>query len=166
MSDLTTDAFLAALTRFVARCGVPETILSDNGTNFVGAKNELSDLFSMIQEQQTHDAVHRFSATRSIRWKFSPSRSLHFGGMWEAGVKSMKLLLLKRVGYHHLSFEELSTVLTEVEATLNSCLLMPVHSTTPDGSEILTAGHFLIGRPLLSLPTKEYLGNKICNLRR
>ena len=166
VSDLTTDAFLAALTQFVARRGVPETILSDNGTNFVGAKNELSDLFSMIQEQQTQDAVHHFSAIRSIRWKFSPSQSPHFGGMWEAGVKSMKLLLRKYVGYHHLSFEELSTVLTEVEATLNSRPLMPVHSTTPDGSEILTAGHFLIGRPLLSLPTKVYLGNKICNLRR
>ena len=97
--DFTTDAFLAALTRFVARCGVPETILSDNDTNFVGAKNELSNLFSMIQEQQTQDAVHHFSATRSIRWKFSPSRSLHFGGMWESGVKSMKLQLRKHVGY-------------------------------------------------------------------
>ena len=128
-----------------ARRGVPETISSDNGMNFVGAKNELSDLFSMIQEQQTQDAVDNFSATRSIRWKFFPSRSSHCGGMWKAGVKSMKLLLRKRVRYHHLSFEELSSVLTEMEATFNSRPLKPVHSTTPDGYEILTAGHFLIG---------------------
>ena len=48
--DLTTEAFLAALTRFVARRGVPKTILSDNGTNFVGAKNELAGLFSLLHQ--------------------------------------------------------------------------------------------------------------------
>ncbi len=65
-SDLTTEAFLAALTRFVARRGVPKTILSDNGTNFVGAKNELAGLFSLLQSKQTKDAIHNFAASRSI----------------------------------------------------------------------------------------------------
>ena len=39
--DLTTEAFLGALKRFVSRCGLPTLIQSDNGTNFVGAHKEL-----------------------------------------------------------------------------------------------------------------------------
>ncbi len=112
VSDLTAEAFLAALSRFTARRGVPDTILSDNGTNFVGAKNELAELQSMLRSQQTQDALHHFTSTCSIKWKFSPSRSPHFGGMWEAGVKAMKLLLRKFIGQHKLTFEEMVTVLT------------------------------------------------------
>ena len=111
VSDLTTEAFLATLTHFVARRGNPKTILSDIGTNFVEAKNELSDLCSMLSSKQTKDAILHFSASRSLDWKFSPSRSPHFGGMWEAGVKSMKTLLRKLVGNHRLGFEELTTIL-------------------------------------------------------
>ena len=74
--------------------------------NFVGAKNELSDLYSMLLSKETKDRIHHFSASRSLDWKFSPSRSPHFGGMWEAGVKSMKTLLRKLVGDHRLTFEE------------------------------------------------------------
>ena len=151
---------------FVARRGVPKTILSDNGTNFVGAKNELSDLYSMLQSKQSKDAIYHFSACHFIDWKFSPSRSPHFGGMWESRVKIIKTLLRKLVGGHHLTFEELTTVLTEVEATLNSRPLLPVHSTSPDGYEVITAGHFLIGRPLRSLPSRVPSTVKICNLRR
>ncbi len=54
-SDLTSEAFLATLTRFVARRGVPKTILSDNSTDFVGAQNKLSELHSMLQSKRTAD---------------------------------------------------------------------------------------------------------------
>ncbi len=55
-SHLTSEAFLATLTRFVARCGVPKTILSDNCTDFVGDKNELSEQLSMLQNKKTADS--------------------------------------------------------------------------------------------------------------
>ncbi len=163
--DLTTEAFLAVLTRFVARRGIPETIFSDNGTNLVGAKNELTELCSMLRSKKTQDAIHHFSVVRSINWRFSPSsHTLAVSG--KLGVKIMKILLLKLVGNHRLTYEEMTTVLTEVEATLNSRPLLPVHSTSPNGLEILTAGHFLIGRPLRSLPSRVSSTDKICNLRR
>ncbi len=55
-SDLTSEAFLAILTRFVARRRVPKTILSYNSTDFVGAKNELSEQRSMLQNKKTADS--------------------------------------------------------------------------------------------------------------
>jgi len=41
VTSLSTEAFLAALRRFIARRGKPRTICSHNGTNFQGAANEL-----------------------------------------------------------------------------------------------------------------------------
>ena len=43
VSDLTTEAFIAALRRFMARRGHPSMIWSDNGTNFRGANRELRE---------------------------------------------------------------------------------------------------------------------------
>ena len=46
VSDLTTEAFIACLRRFVARRGKPTNIWSDHGTNFVGAAQQLSELYA------------------------------------------------------------------------------------------------------------------------
>ena len=120
----------------------------------------------LLQAAETRDHIHHYSSQHNINWSFSPSRAHHFGGLWEAGVKSMKTLLKKIVGSHHLSFEELSTVLIEAEATLNSHPLMPVDSTPSDGTPILIPGHFLIGHPLRALPTRVDTTSKESTLRR
>ena len=165
-SDLSTsEAFLAALSRFTDRRGCPSTILSDNATNFVGANRELRDLQNLITSKSTQDQIQAFSTAHRIAWKFSPSRSPHFGGLWEAGIKNMKMVLKKIAGPHHLTFEQLCTVLTAAECTLNSRPLLPVDSTSPDGMSPLTPGHFLIGRPLRSLPTRVGTTSKLTSLR-
>ena len=41
LDDLTTDAFINALQCFIAIRGAVRQIRSDQGTNFVGAKNEM-----------------------------------------------------------------------------------------------------------------------------
>ncbi len=69
----------------------------------------------------------------------------------ESAVKSMKTHLKRILGTVKLTFEELYTVLTQIEACLNSRPLVPLPSDD-DGVEVLTPGHFLIGRPLESLP--------------
>lgn len=45
VSDLTTDAFLAAFDRFIARRGVPAHVYSDYGTNYVSAARQLKNMF-------------------------------------------------------------------------------------------------------------------------
>ncbi len=80
-----------------------------------------------------------------------PCKVPHFGGIWEAGVRQMKNLLLKTVKPHHLTPEELMTVTVEVEPMLNSRPLARTESTHTDGEEILTPGQFLIGRSLKAL---------------
>ncbi|CAI6354007.1 unnamed protein product [Macrosiphum euphorbiae] len=145
VSDLSTDAFIAALNRFVSRRGLPVNIYSDCGTNFVGAAAQLKELVNHPDNQG------RLSATIQSVWHFNPPGAPHFGGLWEAAVKSAKSLLVRIMGEHTFTLEEFNTMLCRVEAILNSRPLVP-SSTDPNEVDYLSPGHFLIGQPLLAVP--------------
>ena len=67
-------------------------------------------------------------------------------------MKSAKSLLRKLLGTLSVTVEEYATILTDVEATLNSRPLCPMNTQPEDGLDVLTPGHFLIGRSLSALP--------------
>ncbi len=73
----------------------------------------------------------------------------HFRGLWEAAVKSMELLLAKVVGPHSMLY----SVPVKIESVLNSRPLTPLDSAPDDGIEVLTPGHFLVGKALKSVPS-------------
>ena len=166
VSDLTSEAFIACLRRFVSRRGRPSLIWSDHGSNFVGASNQLKELFSFLREQKTEEDVTDFCSNQDIVWDFIPERAPHFGGLWEAAVKSFKKHLTRVVGNVRLTFEELSTVLTQIESCLNSRPLSALPSDNDDGIEPLTPGHFLIGRPLEALPNPAFSYRSLTLLKR
>ena len=113
--DLSTEAFLAALRRFVARRGRPALLMTDNGSNFVGAQRELAELYQLLSTPESTESVSQYLTDSKIEW---PARSPHFGGIWEAGVKQMKALLYKDIGTQRLTSEEFFTVLTEWKLSL------------------------------------------------
>ena len=104
VSDLTSKAFIGALRQFISCRGKPSIMWSNNGTNFVGAANELKELFAFLGEKGTQQKISEFCSSQSINWKFIPERAPHFGGLWEAAVKSSKLNLRKVVGETNLNF--------------------------------------------------------------
>ena len=152
VSDLTTEAFLACLRRFVARRGLPQEIHSDNGTNFRGAKNDLNDLYQFLKSNTTLSAINSYLLSQRIQWHCIPERASHFGDLWEAAVKSTKHHLQRIVGTQRLTYEEFSTITIQVESCLNSRPLTTLTSHSVDGISALTPGHFLIGRELRAYP--------------
>ncbi|XP_075167684.1 uncharacterized protein LOC142239804 [Haematobia irritans] len=143
-SDLSTSTFLAAFNRFVSRRGCPLHLHSDNGTTFVGASKILAKEFIQTSRQ----AVTSHYAHQNITWHFIPPGAPHMGGLWEAGVKSFKLHFKKTAGIHKYTFEEFQTLLSKIEACLNSRPISP-NSQNPSDLAALTPGHFLIGCPIL-----------------
>ncbi|XP_055527010.1 uncharacterized protein LOC129719642 [Wyeomyia smithii] len=154
VTDLTTEAFLAALKRFVARRGKPQLIMCDNATTFVGAKRELAELYHLFRSQQFQDSITKQAVKDDIDFRFIPPRSPNFGGLWEAQVKSFKNHFRKTIGLRTLNIDEMQTALAQIEAVLNSRPLTPV-SSDPNDFEALTPGHFLVHRPLTAIPEPD-----------
>lgn len=163
VSDMTSKGFLAAYKRFVARRGRCAELHSDNGTNFVGAARELTELFD--KEKSTFiPELAEYLANNGTQWKFIPPHAPNFGGIWEAGIKSTKYHLRRVIGNSTLTFEEIATVLAQIEACLNSRPLSYVEDHA--GLEVLSPGHFLVGEPLVLVPDTNYEKCNISCLRR
>ena len=150
VGDLSTASCLAAFNRFVARRRKPRRMYSDNGTNFVGSRNEIDALQAALAKKAAN-SLPSHSAATGIDWVHIPPRAPHFGGLWEAAVKSAKLHLKKVLGANVLTFEELSTVFCQVEAIMNS---RPLVQLTPDDTDYtaLTPAMLLTGADHDHLP--------------
>ncbi|XP_070854619.1 uncharacterized protein [Drosophila suzukii] len=126
----------------VRRC--PRQVQSDNGNTFVGASTTLSRDFLQAVKESVTDAYSHQQLTR----QFIPP----------GAPKSFETLFYKTTATRKYIFGELSTLLTKIEACLNSRPLSPM-SEDPTDLLALTPGHFFVGGPLLSIvePKDEYL---------
>ncbi|XP_063236126.1 uncharacterized protein LOC134538623 [Bacillus rossius redtenbacheri] len=164
-SDLSTEAFLAAYKRFIGRRGRSSDIYSDCGTNFVGAHNHLKEVQQLVSSPVHQQAITDVVSQLGITWHFNPPAAPHFGGLWEAAVKSFKTHLQKVIGEQVSTYEELYSVLVQVEATLNSRPLCPL-SSDPNDVNALTPGHFLTLEPLVALPEPDLQSVPLNHLNR
>ena len=131
---------LYAVHWFKARKGKPKTVISDNGTNFVGAANELNAAFKELN----HTEMQRNLAKNGIQWTFNPPAAPHFGGAWESLVKSSKKAIFNILGKESLKEENLSTVICIAEQLLNNRPLTAVSSDVED-LDTITPNRFLVG---------------------
>ncbi|XP_058817061.1 uncharacterized protein LOC131680357 [Topomyia yanbarensis] len=155
VSDLSTPAFLAALRRLVARRGKVVELHSDNATAFKGAPNALNRIYRMLKvDESDRNQIFDWCSDNEIRWKFIPPRAPHFGGLWEAAVKSAKTHLLKAIGNVNVAYEDMLTLLAQIEMCLNSRPLTPMPDD-PSDLEVLTSGHFLVGSNLQAVPEAD-----------
>lgn len=155
VSSLSTEAFLATLDLFLSRRGLPQDIYSDCGRNFVGAARYLSDVHTFLMRQSANTPVLDAIALRNINWHFNPPSGPHFGGLWEAGVKSVKDLLKRTIRDQKLTFEEYSTLFAKIAAILNYKPLCAI-SADPTDSKALAPDHFLVGSSLVSVPDTNF----------
>ena len=152
VSSQSTDALIAALHRFINRKGRPQHMFSDHGSNFVGAKSELRDWYNFLSLPSTDLSIKEALLSTRVTWHHIPERAPHFGGIWEAVVKSAKHHLKRIMGPVKLTFEEMTTITCQVEGCLNSRPYLAQDSHDSEGEVPLTPAHFLIGRPIQAYP--------------
>ena len=145
--SLDTDYCLVAIKRFIARRGKPTTIISDNGTNFVGSARELKEYINSWNQDQITSEL----AQKHIVWKFNLPGAPHFGGVWERLVRSSKKAMVAILGNRSLTDEALLTTMCLVEQTLNARPITPA-SDDPSDLEALTPNHFILGRANVCIP--------------
>ena len=141
--DMSTETFICSLKRFCARRGLPHRFVSDNGKTFKAA----AKVMEVIAKDES---VKQYLSRISVKWLFNLPKAPWWGGVFERMVRSTKRCLRKIIGQAKLSYDELLTTVTEIEAIINS---RPLSYLTPDDlEEPLTPSHLLIGRRVLSLP--------------
>ena len=115
-------------------------MLSDNGTNFVGVRNELQQLVQHLDQ----DKIQHLTSSNGIKWHWNPPLAPHFGGVFERMIKSAKRAINAILGNADIKDEELMSIFTGVESLLNLRSLT-VTSNDPNDEPVLTPNHFLIG---------------------
>ncbi|XP_078352700.1 uncharacterized protein LOC144637505 [Oculina patagonica] len=143
-ASLTTDSFLNAYRRFINRRGPVRQLRSDQGTNFVGAKNELEAALM----EMNHDTIQRELLITNcdwINWKMNVPHASHMGGSWERQIRTVRSVLSALLQNHgkQLDNESLSTLMTEAEAIVNSRPLAIDDLTASDAVDVLTPNRLL-----------------------
>lgn len=161
--DLSAAAFIAAYRRFISRRGIVKNLYSDCGSNFVGSQRMITRSISAVEDKWNETMASEL-AQFCTEWHYNPPGAPHFGGLWEAGVKSCKHHLKRVIGTTRLTYDEFETILLQIEACLNSRPLCKVQDS--HDMIVLTPAHFLIQDNLLSLPDDNLEFKKISPLDR
>ncbi len=145
VSDMTSDQFLLAFRRFVARRGKPIRIISDNSKTFKLAKKLLLDA--------QHADITEFADANGTDWQFIPEFAPWMGGFYERLIGITKSSLKKALGRALLTFPQITTVIIEMEGIVNSRPLCFVPSTGE--GKIISPNDFLSLNPSSRLPIME-----------
>ncbi|XP_014670618.1 PREDICTED: uncharacterized protein LOC106811492, partial [Priapulus caudatus] len=148
VENMSAGEFLQAFERMTNRRGKYGVLYSDNAKSFKRAANVLELLYKAKKDKQKIQDCLRHNGTE---WKFITEKAPWQGGFYERLIRSIKIPLRKFLGKAQLTFIELVTVLTDVEAQLNSRPLTMVSADKEDPLPF-TPGHLLIGRNLQVMP--------------
>ncbi|CAJ0591193.1 unnamed protein product [Cylicocyclus nassatus] len=149
VESLSAEAFVNSLRRFVARRGVPTSIISDNATNFQLGQEIINDQTAQ-NEIADVSTFNTFLSKNQIKWKFITPLSPWKGGFYERLVGIMKLCLRKIIGRRQLAAPSFQTFLSEAEAMINTRPLAYAGSDVDD-SLIIRPIDFLIPHAQLNL---------------
>ena len=153
LNAITTDSFLNALRRFINRRGKVRELRSDQGTNFVGAKNELAAALSELDPVP----VKEYLSSQDCDWiefNFNVPHASHMGGVWERQIQTTRSVLSSLLLDHstQLDDEALRTLMTATESIVNCRPLTVENLTDPLASEPLTPNHLLTLKTQVVLP--------------
>ncbi len=148
VEDCSAEQFLLAFRRFVGRRGLPRLLLSDNAKNFKTSAKLITKIGRTTKVQEHIGNV-------GVEWKFIVEKAPWWGGFWERLIRLTKDCIKKVVGRAVLTFEELRTLLVEVEAVVNSRPLTYVYDDVDGVSYSLSPAHLMYGRRITACKNGE-----------
>lgn len=153
--DYSTEAFMQVLRRFASFRGWPGKIISDQGTQLVGASNELKAIVASIDKHQ----VQQFCSEKNVVWEFTTADAPWMNGVTESLVKSAKRAIESALGSQILTFSQLLTVFFEAAELVNE---RPIgqHPTDPTDGAYLCPNDLLLGRSSNTVPQGPFQAGK------
>ena len=139
--DCSTMEFMQVLRRFFSIRGYPSVMMSDNGSQMVGAARELREMLEGLDNYQ----LPEFCAEKGIEWEFTTPASPHQNGCTEALVKTGKSALKGAIGEQVLTPLELYTYLLEVANLVNQRPIGTIPND-PDDRAYICPNNMLLGR--------------------
>ena len=152
-STMETNSFINALRRFICRRGPIRQLRSDRGTNFIGARRELREAISEMDQNQVKAEMLKLNCDW-VEVQFNVPSASHMGGVWEQQIRTVRSVLsaiLEKNGTQ-LNDEALRTFMCEAEAVVNSRPLTTETISSPDFLEALTPNHLLTMKTKVVLP--------------
>ena len=158
MKSQMAEEFQRKLNSFIARRTRPRLIISDNTLVFKASA-------SWIKKIQKSERLPDHLAREDIKWLFNLSRSPWWGGMYERWIKDVKKTLYKTLGRTTLSFEQLETVIIDIEKHLNN---RPLTYLESDGGEeqVLTPNVLMWGQNAYHVEETEEDGDEVSKLHK
>ena len=152
-TSLSTDSFLNVLRRFISLRGPMRLLRADQGTNFVGANNELKRAL----EEMDQEIVSRYLLKEGcdyIEFKFSTPAASHTGGVWERQIRTVRNVLstILQQSQSQLDDDSLRTLFYEITAIINGRPLTLENLNDPTSMEPLTPNHLLTLKTNIILP--------------
>ena len=144
-SCFSSQSCFADVRQFCARRGAPARTHSDNGINLVGIKNELRQLQMNLTKKFGKKSMPNAADEIGIIWTTIPPGAPLFGGHWKSGVEVAKSHLRRVMGNNVLTYEEISSLLCDIEAILNTRPLLPISTDVLD-LRVLTSAMMVTGK--------------------
>ena len=154
----TAEEFMRKLNTFIARKTRPAVIVSDNGAAF-------KTTAEWIKKLRRSEALHDYLARQEIKWNFNLSRSPWWGSIYERLIKDIKGTLYKTLGRSHLSFEQLESVIIDIERHLNNRPLTYIESEVGEG-KVLTPNSIMWGQNAHTLEDLEVDMDSVTKFQR
>ncbi|XP_058476292.1 uncharacterized protein LOC131448154 [Solea solea] len=168
VEDLSTDGFLKAYQRFTALRGHPRKLWSDQGTNFVGAKPALKELYEFLNNIDKDQVQKKATAAGTDwSWVFHPADSPHRNGAAEAAVHTLKRALSNIGVESHLTALEFQTLLYLAANLSNERPIGARVQVQDETVGVITPNSLLLGRAGPSGDSRgfEYLTYPVARLR-
>ena len=141
LRDMTTNSIIHALTKLVSQYPTVKNLVSDRGTNFMGADKEIRAAREVWLKEGLEDKL----SDKNLTWTFGPAHCGHYGGVWERLVGMVKKMAKATVGSEPLHPDVFETMLVGITGIMNRRPLTAATAATTnvDDELVLTPSHFI-----------------------